>query len=421
MEELIHYVWKHRLFSPLQLETTNGLPIEIIDVGQLNQNAGPDFFNAKIKIDSTLWVGNVEIHVKASDWFVHNHHLDESYDSTILHVVIQDDKQVKRTTGEAIPQLVLSIPPHIYTRFAELKQTEFQPKCFSILSDLDSFTINSWLYALQVERLELKYTRILDLYESGQYFWKDILFITLARNFGFGLNGDTFERWAKSLPFRALDKHRDDLFQVEALMFGMSGLLASETDDTYAISLQKEFKYLQQKFNLSVLDLPWKLSKIRPGSFPHIRVAQLAHFYHHQSGLIKHIFLVESVKELYALLNFDTSEYWNTHFVFSNAESGKKRGQAMTRKTKDLILINTVIPFMYAFARHRGSEEYMERSIDLLSKIKAENNYITRIWDSAGIAISSAADSQAVIQLQKEYCDNKRCMFCRFGYQYMKA
>lgn len=418
MEELLHYVWKHKLFLTTSLITTTNHSIEVIDVGLPNHNAGPDFFNAKVKIDDTIWVGNVEMHINSSDWYRHNHHLDKAYDSVILHVVDKADKSIYRTNGELIPQVELVIPQYIQSRFNELYKTSYQPRCYSILSEIDKFNINSWLNALFVERLEDRYQRIIRLFDSKKYLWQDVFFIILARNFGFGLNGDTFERWAKSLPFRALDKHADSLFQVEALMFGLSGLLQTKDSDEYMLALVEEFNYLKTKFNLQDIDYPWKLSKIRPSSFPHIRIAQLAYFYHAQRDIFYQLLEVKEIQSLYDLLDFGVGEYWNDHYQF-NKKQHKKSPKKFTNSTKDLLIINTVVPFLYAYGKYKADLEQMSIALELLSEIKPENNYISRMWHQAGIDVANAADSQALIQLQREYCDKRKCIYCRIGYKYL--
>lgn len=283
MEQLLHYVWKHKIFPLSLLQTTSGRPVEVIDPGLPNMNAGPDFFNAKLKIDGTLWVGNVEVHTQASDWLLHRHDRDKAYDTVILHVVGESNCDVYRTNGELVPQMVLTCPDTVRLRYEELRQTEIYPPCYSILASLPKLTVHSWLSALQVERFEQKACVISQRLERCNHHWEDVFFITLARNFGFGLNGDAFEAWANRLPFRAVDKHRDSLFQVEAFFLGQAGLLeevSAEADDYYLI-LQKEFRYLQHKFELPapMSVEQWRFLRLRPDNFPHVRLAQLAsHF-----------------------------------------------------------------------------------------------------------------------------------------------
>lgn len=272
MELLLHYVWKHKIFPLKMLRTTTGKPVEVIDAGLPNTNAGPDFFNAKLKIDGTLWVGNVEVHTVASDWMRHGHDKDVAYDNVILHVAETVDCEVFRANGASVPQLQLSCPESIRRHYTELSHAEIYPPCYSILSSLPKLTVHSWLSALQVERFEQKARAIAARLEHCNNHWEDVFFITLSRNFGFGLNGDAFEAWANHLPFRAIDKHRDNLFQVEAFFFGQAGLLDEELpdEDEYYRKLQKEFRYLQHKFELSA-PMPatqWRFLRLRPGNFP---------------------------------------------------------------------------------------------------------------------------------------------------------
>ena len=250
MEHLLHYVWKHKIFPLHELQTTTGLPVEVIDTGLPNPNAGPDFFNAKLKIDGTLWVGNVEIHAVSSDWFRHGHDHDIAYDSVILHIATEIDCEIYRTNGEPVPQLRLACPRRVKEHYDELCRADVHPPCYSILETLSKLTVHSWLTALQTERFDQKNQTIARRLQRCNQHWEDAFFITLARNFGFGLNGDAFEAWANLLPFRSIDKHRDDLTQVEAFFFGQAGLLEGEPVDDYFSWMQKEFRYLQHKFLL---------------------------------------------------------------------------------------------------------------------------------------------------------------------------
>ncbi|EGJ70551.1 hypothetical protein Bcop_0332 [Bacteroides coprosuis DSM 18011] len=417
MEELLYYVWQHRLFTLGHLETIDHIPVEVIDTGLRNINSGPDFFNAKLKIGNTLWVGNVEMHCSSSDWYRHGHNKDKGYDSVILHVVEKYDEEVFRTSGERIPQMVLVYSSRIKSKFQTLKQIDYQPKCFETVQKLDSFTIHSWLSALQIERLEVKQTRILELFETKKYNWRDILFITLSRNFGFGLNGDIFERWAKKLPYRSLDKHRDSLLQLESMFFGLAGLLAKDSSDNYFLRLQEEFYFLKTKFCLEDEAYPWQLSKIRPGSFPHVRIAQLAWFYHKGEEFSNKLLETSNLDQVYELLYVETSEYWDTHFIFE--KESVLRHKHLGKKSMDLLVINTIVPFLYAYGKHKGDDLIMENALNLLNQIKPENNHIIRLWEQANINAESAADSQALIQLQREYCDKKKCLYCRFGFYHL--
>ncbi|ADV42610.1 DUF2851 family protein [Bacteroides helcogenes] len=422
MEQLLHYVWKHKIFPLQMLRTTSGQPVEVIDPGLPNRNAGPDFFNAKIKIGGTLWVGNVEIHTLASDWLRHGHNCDKAYDTVILHVVGESDCTVCRTNGEPIPQMRLSCPEDVCLRYDELRQTEIYPPCYSILSSLPQLVVHSWLSALQVERFEQKSRAISQRLERCNNHWEDVFFITLARNFGFGLNGDAFESWASSLPFRAIDKHRDNLFQVEAFFFGQAGLLEEDEaeGEAYYQKLRKEFRYLQRKFELpSPMSADqWRFLRLRPGNFPHIRLAQLAYLYHEEQILFSRIMEADDTEAVKKMLAARTSAYWEDHFSFRKVSPRQEK--RVGKSALDLLVINTVIPFLYSYGLHRASEVMCERATRFLESLKAENNHVTRLWDGAGLPVYTTADSQALLQLQKEYCDKRDCLRCRFGYEYLR-
>lgn len=421
MEQLLHYVWKHKIFPLTPLQTTSGQPVEVIDPGLPNMNAGPDFFNAKLKIDGTLWVGNVEIHTRASDWYRHGHDRDKSYDNVIMHIVDESDCEVHHTDGEEVPQILLHCPESISRRYDELKQAEIYPPCYSILSTLPKLTVHSWLSALQVERFDQKARTIAERLERCNQHWEDVFFITLARNFGFGLNGDAFEAWANHLPFRAVDKHRDNLFQVEAFFMGQAGLLEETSgDDVYYQKLQKEFQYLQHKFDLPVpmTSDQWRFLRLRPGNFPHVRLAQLANLYHREQSLFSRVMAAETVEDVKKILVTRASAYWEEHFTFQ--KTSPRQEKRLGENALNLILINTVIPFLYAYGLHKADESLCERATRFLESLKAENNHVTRLWGGAGLPVFTASDSQALLQLQKEYCDKKDCLRCRFGYEYLR-
>lgn len=420
MEQLLHYVWKHKIFPLNTLQTTSGLPVEVIDTGLQNPHAGPDFFNAKLKIDGTLWVGNVEIHTASSDWFRHGHDHDKAYDSVILHVVEQADCEVERSNGERVPQLLLTCPEQVKSHYEELRQADIYPPCYSILSSLPKLTVHSWLTALQAERFQQKAEAVAERLQRCNNNWEDAFFITLSRNFGFGLNGDAFETWANLISFRAVDKHRDDLMQVEAFFLGQAGLLEGDAVDDYQARLQNEFRYLQYKFGLpAVMDVTlWRFLRIRPDNFPHVRLAQLASLYHKEHSLFSRIMEAETLKEVRQILVARASAYWEEHFVFGKLSSKKEK--AIGASAQNLLIINTVIPFLYAYGLHKADERLCVRAANFLEELKAENNYVTRLWGGAGLPVRTAADSQALLQLQKEYCDKKKCLYCRFGYEYLR-
>lgn len=419
MEQLLHYVWKHKIFPLKELKTTTGQQVEVIDTGLANTDAGPDFFNAKLKLDGVLWIGNIEIHERSSDWFKHGHHADAGYNSVILHIASEIDTEISRSNGERIPQIQLICPEAVRTNYKELLETDSYPPCYRIIPSLPPFTAHSWMTALQMERFEQKATLLNERLKRCQGNWEDAFFITLARNFGFGLNGDAFETWAHRLPFRAVDKHRNDLFQIEAIFFGQAGILEDSDGDGYYLRLKKEYTYLQHKFGLIPMDASlWRFLRLRPANFPHIRIAQLACLYHRAYGLLSRIMETETLQGVRDILKGGTSEYWLTHYTFGG--SSPSRPKTLSNTSLDLLIINTVVTFLYAYGLHKGNRVLCARAGSFLEELKAENNYITRMWEQCGMKASNAADSQALIQLKKECCDKKKCLYCRIGYEYLK-
>lgn len=419
MEQLLHYIWKHKIFPLNTLYTTGGLSVEVIDTGLHNSDSGPDFFNAKLKIDGTVWVGNVEIHMLSSDWYRHGHDRDKVYDSVILHVVSTVDCEVLRSNGEHISQIQLTCPEKVKSHYDELCCADKYPPCHSIISSLSPFMVHSWLTALQVERFGQKTKQIEERLKRCNGYWTDAFFITIARNFGFGLNGDAFEYWAGLLPFGAIKKYRDDLFQVEAFFFGQAGLLEKEDGDEYYIRLRKEFLYMQHVFDLPSMDATrWRFLRLRPDNFPYIRIAQLAYLYKQGEGLFSKLMEIKTLKEVRELLSIHTSAYWEDHYIFGRLSVHQEKTVGVN--SLNLIIINTVIPFLYAYGAHKSQEELCNRAVSFLEELKVENNYITRKWNKAGLSVATAGDSQALIQLQKEYCDKKKCLFCRFGYEFLR-
>lgn len=420
MEHLLQYVWMHRIFPLQELKTTDGMPLEIIDSGLHNTNAGPDFFNAKVKIGQMLWVGNVEIHDSSSDWVRHGHDKDRAYDSVILHVTGNPDCIITRPNGQAIPQFKLVCPEHVAKHYKELCIQDRYPRCRRIIPSVSKFMVHSWLSSLTIERLEQKSEAIGQRVQQCNGSWEDAFFVTLSRNLGFGLNGDTFERWALRLPLRATEKHRDNLTQVEAIFFGTAGLLLEDVGDDYYMTLRKEYLYLQHKFGLPEPMEPhlWRRLRTRPQNFCDVRIAQLAALYHQSETLLSKFMDVKIAADTGQLLQVKTSPYWNTHFSFTHSSPDSQK--TWGAHALQLIIINTLIPFLYTYGKHRGDETMAERALCFLAEMKSEDNVIVRQWQDIGIEAKTAADSQALIQLQHQYCDKRKCLRCRFGYEYLK-
>ena len=430
MEQLIHYVWKHKLFPLTGLKTTDGQEVEVIDTGLHNHNAGPDFFNAKVKIGGTLWVGNVEIHDRASDWFLHRHDRDPNYNNVILHVAESIDVDVKTRRGDYPPQMRLQVPTAVREHYEELLTTDEYPACYRIIPSLSKLMVHSWMSALQTERLEQKTEAIAQRVKDCDGSWEAAYFVTLARNYGFGINGDAFETWAKLIPLQSVAHHRDNLMQIEAFFLGQAGLLdiaaiperyqQQALNDSYFTELKSEYQYLAHKFGLQAMDAnQWRFLRLRPQNFPHIRIAQLAHLYYEQRAGLSHLLECESVKEVRELLATQVTHYWETHYVFG--EESAKSEKKLSAASLNLQIINTVAPILFAYGKHKNAEKYCERAFDFLETLKAEENHIVRMWKEVGLMVETAGDSQALIQLKKEYCDRKDCLRCRIGYEYLKG
>jgi hypothetical protein len=430
MELLIHYCWKHRLFPLKEMITTDGQTVEVIDPGLHNHHAGPDFFNAKVKINGTLWVGNVEIHERSSDWYLHGHDHDPAYDNVILHVARVIDRDVKTAKGDYLPQLQMDVPPLVSEHYEQLLHEDQYPPCYRMIPDLTRLMVHSWMSALQTERLEQKTEAIYKRVKRCEGSWEAGYFVTLARNYGFGVNGEAFEQWAYHIPLGSVAHHRDDLFQIEAIFLGQAGLLELQQipeqyqkdalNEGYFSKLRNEYLYLQHKFQLKAMDPTiWRFLRLRPQNFPHIRLSQLAQLYYNQQAGLSRLLECKTIEQLQEVLKTKVTPYWETHYTFGSTSC--KTQKSLSRASLNLLMINTAIPMLFAYGRHHSKDELCERAFDLLEQLKAENNYITRMWQQCGLPIESAGDSQALIQLKKEYCDRKDCLRCRFGYEYLKS
>lgn len=429
MEGLIHYCWMHKLFPLKELKTTDGKSIEVIDPGLHNHNAGPDFFNAKVKIDGTLWVGNVEIHDKASDWYVHGHDKDGRYDNVILHIAGQIDTTVQTSNGHLLPQMQLDVPQKVKDHYQELITIDQYPPCYQIIPQLTTLMIHSWMNALQTERLEQKTEAIQQRVDQCNGSWESAYFVTLARNYGFGINGEAFETWARSIPLLDVDHHRDNLFQIEAIFMGQAGLLELDAiperyqqealKEGYFTKLRDEYLYLAHKFSLHPMDYKlWRFLRLRPQNFPHIRIAQLANLYFQRKAGLSQLLECDTVEKMENSLKTSVTPYWETHYTFGS--SSEKNEKNLSPFSLNLLMINTAIPMLFAYGRHKSSDKLCDRAFDFLEQLKAENNFIVRMWKQCGLKVENAADSQALIQLKKEYCDKKDCLRCRIGYEYLK-
>ncbi|MDY4410771.1 MAG: DUF2851 family protein [Prevotella sp.] len=430
MEQLLHYCWKHKLFPLEGLQTTDGQPVEVIDPGLHNLNAGPDFFNAKVKIDGTLWVGNVEIHDKSSDWFAHGHEKDPHYNNTILHVAGLIDCNVRTQSGITPPQVQLSVPNQVRRNYDDLIKTDTYPPCYKIIPSLSRLTVHSWMSALEAERLERKTKDIRWRAEHCDGSWESAYFVTMARNYGFGINSEPMEQWAFAMPLTVVAHHRDDLFQIEALFMGQAGLLNPESiperhrdaaiADDYFQKMRREYQFLAHKYSLSPIDHRlWRFLRLRPQNFPHIRISQLANLYYQNKTDLSRLAEAETLDAAKEMLATQVTPYWQTHYAFG-CESAKNE-KHLSASSVNLLLINTVVPMLFAYGRHRQDDKLCDRAFDFLESLRAEDNTIVRTWREVGLTVDNAGDSQALIQLKKVYCDRRDCLRCRIGYEYLKS
>ncbi|MBA4319300.1 MAG: DUF2851 domain-containing protein [Flavobacterium sp.] len=419
-EDFLHYLWKFKKFDTLNLKTFDGEEIMIINVGQYLELAGPDFFNAQITIGNQKWAGNVEIHLKSSDWYVHHHERDEAYENVILHVVWEHDTEIFRKNNSEIP--VLELKKYVDSATITNYQSLISPKswifCEKQLKEIDGFTINNWLERLFFERLERKAKPIFELLEQTNQDWEAVLFCLLAKNFGLNTNGEIFSKIAQSIPFSIIRKESFEVENLEALLLGNSGLLDSEKEDSYFKDLKFRYFYLLHKYQLEkIIVEPVQFFKHRPDNFPTIRLSQLANLYHNQQNLFSKISTSNSVKSIYETFDISASDYWQNHYQFDK-ESPKKK-KKLSQSFIDLIIINTIIPLQFAYAKSQG-KEISEDLIQLLNEVAPEKNAIMDKFSSFGIKSKNAFESQSLLQLKNEYCNKGRCLECAIGMELLK-
>ncbi|WP_026755226.1 DUF2851 family protein [Sediminibacter sp. Hel_I_10] len=415
-EDVLHYIWKHKKLDVLSLRTTQDEVVEIISVGRHNFNSGPDFFNAQLKIGNQLWAGNVEIHIKSSDWYVHNHEQDVAYDNVILHVVHEHDTDVFRKNNTVIPTLELKnvINPQVLANYDRLFSKGHKwINCEADIQDIDNFVVSNWLQRLFIERLERKSKLIEELLKQSKNDWEAVLFKMLTKSFGLKVNGEAFLSIANSIDFSVIRKVQSNQEQLESLLFGQSGLLDTPNSEPYYHMLKSNYEFLSQKFQLENTHLtPLQFFRLRPPNFPTIRLSQLATLYAQEPNLFSKVIEINSVEEFYKVFRVGTSNFWKSHYTFDKiSKTSEKR---LTTAFVDLILINTILPLKFCYAKHQGMGLGDEIS-ELMGQIKPEVNGITKGFERLKVKTDSALDSQALIQLKSEYCDKNRCLQCAIG------
>ncbi len=415
-EEFLHFLWRWRRFDARDLQTTDGQPLEVVHPGEPNTHAGPDFFNARIRIGDTLWAGNVEIHLRASEWLAHRHDTDRAYDSVVLHVVLDEDEPVVRLNGQRLPCLTLRtrIPPGLLEQYQRLLHAREWVPCAPRLEEVSPIVKVNWLDRLLVERLQEKTEAVAHrVAESGNH-WEEAFYRQLAYSFGLKINADAFETLARLTPLSLLARHQDNLLQLEALLFGQAGLLEEAPADEYSQALTREYRFLQHKYQLKPLAAnQWKFFRLRPTSFPTVRLAQLAALLHRRPLLFSALLDAPETHDMERLFDVEVSSYWLTHYRFGKPTGARKKPLAPA--FVHLLLINTVAPFLFHYGRHKGIAEYRDRALRLLDRLPPEKNAILERWAQLGFTPKNAAQSQALLHLKTHYCQPLRCLECAIG------
>jgi len=420
-ENFILYLWTFQLFQT-ELFTTDGQPIRVESPGWRNADSGPDFFNGRVRIGDTLWAGNIEIHVKSSDWFKHGHQTDEAYNNIVLHVVMENDRPIQRKNGEWIPTLEIKnkFDPQLLERYTDFLSTMHPIPCNNQLQSISHFTRMSWYDALMIERLGEKTTSITNSLSSVKQYFNESFYQKLGRNFGFKTNADAMEQLTVSMPLSVLARHKDNLWQLEALLFGQAGLLSRQFKDDYPTRLLNEYNFLKGKYGLQPMDKKvWKFMRMRPANFPTIRISQLAHLLHKSPELLNTMLDAEKFSHIQSLFNVSASDYWDNHFHFDR-EALPKRKKKLGATSSNLIIINTIIPFLFVYSQLHERPKLQQKALIWLDQMPGEQNAVTRLFTSCGLDASSALQSQAMLQLKSAYCDKKRCLECRFGHELLK-
>ncbi|QZE14349.1 DUF2851 family protein [Halosquirtibacter laminarini] len=413
-EHHIQLAWQYRLFHYKNLRTTCNKPIEILHPGYINKDSGPDFFQARIRIDSTLWVGNVEIHNRSSEWYEHNHHKDSSYENVILHVVLKEDRKVLHRWGEPIPCLAIVLLPKFTDKLDSWQACNNWLRCDISPDKISAVHFHFILQRHAISRIEEKSQAMIHMLEWSLNDWQHVFYYLLARSFGFRINSDAMEQLARSVPLKILYKERSSLQRLEALYFGQSGLLPTKGDSTWEKGLIEEYKFLQNKYELKPLNRGmWKFMRTRPYNFPTLRIAQFVSLLSSSTHLLSQTVEKTKVSELEAMYQVTPSEYWLRHFRFG--KQGAVKSKKLSKNSMNSIVINTIIPFMMVYGDRLNRQEWKEKGIRWLESITYEKNFISKTWSDRGFKLKHAMDSQALISLHHHYCSKHRCLECDIG------
>ncbi|MCK0158406.1 DUF2851 family protein [Cellulophaga sp. F20128] len=417
-EDLLHFIWKYKKVQLKGLHTTKGEAIVVESVGTHNTNAGPDFFNAKLTIGSQLWAGNVELHIKASDWYAHNHEVDENYNNVILHVVWEDDATIFRADNSEIPTLELKafIAPTLLKAYQNLFDTRNKNfiNCEKEIGGVDQFLFQNWLDRLFIERLEKKSAVVFNLLKESKNDWEQVLFVMLMKNFGSIINGESFYAIAKSIDYKVFRKICNDPVKTESLLLGAAGLLGDkDVLDVYYSRLNTEYTFLKRKFKVAdETVVKAAFYRLRPTNFPTIRLSQIANLYGKHQTLFAVLMRTTSLKEMYEVFNVAASAYWDDHYTFGKIS--RKSSKKITKSFVQLIVINTILPLRFCYAKHLGKDEN-EIVLNIISSLQKEKNSIVTNFTKLTKSIHSAKESQAILELYSNYCLKNKCLQCAVG------
>ncbi|WP_428653351.1 DUF2851 family protein [Runella sp.] len=418
-EDFLYFLWQFQYFQKTNLQTVAGEALQILSVGLRNTNAGPDFLNGRILIDGLEWVGNIEMHLRSSDWHRHTHTHDRAYDSVVLHVVWENDTIIERPDGSLIPTLALRSLTSLLLlqKYRSLIDSREVIPCASQFETVPELQKRSMLDRALLQRLQRKASVIHEMLERNQQDWEETTYQLLAQNFGFKINAEPMLRLAQGLPLKVLLKHRDNLMQLQALLLGQSGLLAdAKGADDYSLTLEREYHFLSIKYQLNshqLLPHEWKFLRLRPANFPTVRLAQLARLIQLHPGFFSLFIHAENVEQLSNLLHIQQSDYWQKHYLFQKEATGKV--PALGKSSMENVIINTVVPLLVAYAEARDNRGFLDKAMEFLEQLSAEKNHLTGLWAELGQTTKTAFDSQAVIELYTHFCQAKQCLNCTIG------
>jgi len=420
-EDFLHFLWYTQNYTLDNLVTTENELIQIRDQGAWNHDAGPDFSNAHIKIGDQEWFGNVEIHIRSSDWILHKHQFDHAYDSVILHVVLEDDKPIFNTKKQSIKTLELSnrINQNILHQYQYLMENKYWIACENQIPSIDPLLIKINLEDKLIERLQSKTLEIKQALHRQHQDWEEVFYQFLAKSFGYKINALPFYMLAQQCPISILNKVKNDLFKIQALLFGQAGFLERDFEEDYPKKLKKEYAFQKLKYHLEPLQFSiWKFMRLRPANFPSLRIAQFAQLVYQSDNLFSKALAATTLKEYEHMFELKMADYWKSHFKFDKISIDRKK--TFGKNSIHLILINTICPFLFLYGHHRKQQKYIDKALFLLQSIPAEKNKITQSFLNIGFPMDSAFESQAVLNLKKQYCDKRKCTQCKIGYEILK-